>query len=140
MQNKRKRGIRNKRAISTVVASILVLAITVALAVGLLTFGSSFMGSQEKIQPPTNDQIKIENVYFVSATEADVTVRNVGAGAVTMSTMYVNGQSCTFTGGPGVAVGAAVTFKVTGTFASGGTYTFKAATNNGGENSYTATW
>jgi flagellin-like protein len=146
MQHKSKRGIRNKRAISTVVASILVLAITVALAVGLLTFGSSFMASQQRMQPPTTDQIKIENVYFEtgvnSGKDIDVTVRNIGAGAVTLSSIYVNGQNSTITppsGGMTIGAGKAATFVVGGTFQSGQTYTIMAATSNGGQNTYTAT-
>jgi flagellin-like protein len=140
VQHKRKRGIRNKRAISTVVASILVLAITVALAVGLLTFGSSFMSSQEKMQPPTTDQIKVENVYFKSTAEVDVTVRNVGSGPVTLSNIYVNGQLATITSAT-LPAGTAQMFAVTGiTLSPGQTYTIKAATSNGGENTYTATY
>jgi flagellin-like protein len=143
MRHKSKRGM-SKRGISTVVASILVLAITVALAVGLLTFGSSFMASQQKMQPPTTDQIKIEDVYFKpGGTEADVTVRNVGSGAVTLSNIYVNGQLADGVTGKAIAPGTAVMFPVTGTgisYSSGNTYTFKAATANGGENTYTATY
>jgi flagellin-like protein len=141
MRHKSKRGIRNRRAISTVVASILVLAITVALAVGLLTFGSSFMTSQEKMQPPTTDQIKIENVDFINANAANITVRNIGAASVTLSSIYVNGATVTFSGSVSIAVGTVQTYKITSyTFAPGSTYTFMAATSNGGENTYTATW
>jgi flagellin-like protein len=145
VQHKRKRGIRNKRAISTVVASILVLAITVALAVGLLTFGSSFMSSQEKIQPPTTDQIKIENVYFDSSKgTVQVTVRNIGTGVANVTDIYINGaQQKTFT--PTFALipsGQTAMFTVTPTIAlvSNQAYTIKAATHNGGESTYTATY
>jgi flagellin-like protein len=141
MRHKSKRGM-SKRGISTVVASILVLAITVALAVGLLTFGSSFMASQQKMQPPTTDQIKIENVYFESNSKVDVTVRNVGSGQVTLSDFYVGGvhyNSTQFTGAPAIAAGSAVTFIISGNFPKG-TYTIMAATSNGGQNTYTATY
>jgi flagellin-like protein len=141
VQNKRKRGIRNKRAISTVVASILVLAITVALAVGLLTFGSSFMSSQEKIQPPTTDQIKIENVQFVDSTHIKVSVRNVGTGNVTVTDIYVNGALCTGVTSTQVAYGQAKVIDATTiTMIPNQAYTIKAATSNGGENTYTATY
>jgi flagellin-like protein len=146
MRHKSKRGIRNKRGISTVVASILVLAITVALAVGLLTFGSSFMASQQRMQPPTTDQIKIENVYFVpgGTTTVDVAVRNIGAGAVMLRTIYVNGLNSTIASGtsPTISAGSAATFAVTYApgFQPGQTYTIMAATSNGGENTYTATY
>jgi flagellin-like protein len=144
MRNKSKRGIRSKRGISTVVASILVLAITVALAVGLLTFGSSFMASQQKIQPPTTDQIKIENVYFVDSSTVQVTVRNVGTGAVNVTDIYVNGAHCS-TVDPSssqLSYGGVQVFEVTTPFTmvSNQAYTFKAATSNGGENTYTATY
>jgi flagellin-like protein len=142
MQLKSKRGM-NKRGISTVVASILVLAITVALAVGLLTFGSSFMSSQEKIQPPTTDQIKIENVHFEDATHVQVAVRNVGTGNATVTDIYVNGAHCTISPTSGqLGYGAVQVFDVTTSFTmnSNQAYTFKAATSNGGENTYTATY
>jgi flagellin-like protein len=142
---------KSKRGISTVVASILVLAITVALAVGLLTFGSSFMASQQRMQPPTTDQIKIENVYFASGSSVQVTVRNIGAGMVTISTIYVNGQNATSIaplvngvavpgGSMKISAGSATTFAVGGAFQPGETCTIMAATTNGGENTYTATY
>jgi flagellin-like protein len=143
MQHKSKRGIRSKRAISTVVASILVLAITVALAVGLLTFGSSFMSSQEKIQPPTTDQIKIENVRFQDVTHVLLSIRNVGSGSANVTDIYVNGQHCTINPTFGVlGYGAVTIFTVTTPFnmVSNQAYTFKAATNNGAESTYTATY
>jgi len=141
MQHKSKRGIRSKRGISTVIASILVLAITVALAVGLLTFGSSFMASQQKIQPPTTDQIKIENVYFASATSVQVTVRNIGTGVANVTDIYINGAPQTVTPAlinPGQT--ATFTMTPTMTLVSNQAYTFKAATHNGGESTYTATY
>jgi flagellin-like protein len=143
MRHRSKRGIRNKRGISTVVASILVLAITVALAVGLLTFGSSFMSSQEKIQPPTTDQIKIENVHFQNPTSVLLSIRNVGAGSANVTDVYVNGQHCTISPTFGVlGYGAVTVFTVTTPFnmVSNQAYTFKAATNNGAESTYTATY
>ena len=143
MRDKSKRGIRSKRGISTVVASILVLAITVALAVGLLTFGSSFMASQQKIQPPTTDQIKIENVRFVDSTHLEVAVRNVGTGNATVSDIYVNGAHCTVSQTPTqLKYGQVQVFDVTTPFTmvSNQAYTVKAATSNGGENTYTATY
>jgi flagellin-like protein len=140
----------SKRGISTVVASILVLAITVALAVGLLTFGSSFMASQQKMQPPTTDQIKIENVYFNSQNTVQVTIRNIGTGAVNITDIYVGGVHYSFATGGGISgpangiinAGSAVTFTVTSTtnWKSGTAYTIMAATGNGGQNTYTATY
>jgi flagellin-like protein len=137
----------SKRGISTVIASILVLAITVALAAGLLTFGTSFMASQQKMQPPTTDQIKIENVYFVAGTsQVQVTVRNIGTGAANVTDIYVNGYHCTITvpasGYQVIQPGQTGTF--TATYSSNWVvnqaYTIMAATHNGGENTYTATY
>jgi flagellin-like protein len=158
MRHKGKRGM-SKRGISTVVASILVLAITVALAVGLLTFGSSFMASQQKMQPPTTDQIKIENVYFDTQTTVQVTIRNIGTGSVNVTDIYVGGFHYSYASLAGagsfapvapassgvIASGKAVTFEVTrtlsqGNWNSGTAYTIMAATGNGGQNTYTATY
>jgi flagellin-like protein len=143
MQHERKRGIRSKRGISTVVASILVLAITVALAVGLLTFGSSFMGSQEKMSPPTTDQIKVENVAFDSpaAGQITVTVRNVGLGDVNIDALYIDGAFKTITSGSGkLTSGNAAQLEATFAATPGHAYTIKVATSNGGESTYTAVY
>jgi flagellin-like protein len=129
----------SKRGISTVIASILVLAITVALAAGLLTFGSSFMASQQRIQPPTTDQITIDNVLF-SSTTAQVTVRNIGVGNVTVTDVYAGNFHLTVASPTLMQQGQTQTFTVTGTFVSGMAYTIKAVTKNGGEATYTATY
>jgi flagellin-like protein len=138
MRHKSKCGM-SKRGISTVIASILVLAITVSLAVGLLTFGSSFMASQQKMQPPTTDQIKIDNVLF-SSTQAVVTVRNIGVGNVTVTDVYAGNFHLAVSTPSPMQQGQTQTFTVSGTFNSGNAYTIKAATKNGGEATYTATY
>jgi flagellin-like protein len=136
-----------KRGISTVIASILVLAITVSLAVGLLTFGSSFMASQQKIQPPTTDQIMIENVNFATVSTVQVTVRNLGTGAANVTDIYVGGfhyvSGTPVSGNNPIAPGQTATFTVTssqGNWVLNQAYTIKVATHNGGENTYTATY
>jgi flagellin-like protein len=143
MQHKSKHGM-SKRGISTVIASILVLAITVSLAVGLLTFGSSFMASQQKIQPPTSDQIKIENVYFdksASPVTVQVTVRNIGTGVANVTDIYINGADQTVKW-QSINSGQTATFTMTPTVAlvPNQAYTIKAATHNGGESTYTVTY
>jgi flagellin-like protein len=143
MQHKSKGGM-SKRGISTVIASILVLAITVALAAGLLTFGTSFMASQQRMQPPTTDQIKIENVYFTAGTsQVQVTVRNIGTGAANVTDIYVNGYHCTIAP-TSQLIQPGQTGTLTATYSSNWVvnqaYTIMAATHNGGENTYTATY
>jgi hypothetical protein len=69
-------------------------------------------------------------------------VRNVGSGAANVTDIYVDGVHCTMT--PAFAYmnnGQVQTFTVTtSALATNQAHTFKAATSNGGENTYTAAY
>jgi archaeal type IV pilus assembly protein PilA len=83
---------KNAKALSPVVASIILIAVTVAVSVvvaawmGGMTIG--LMGSAE--------QVSITNVEFDKTNEAMlVTVSNSGSTTVTINNVYVNGVSAT---------------------------------------------
>ena len=79
---------KNKKALSPVVASIILIAVTVAVSIavaawlGALTF--TFMGTEE---------IKITDLDFVTGTPKyiNVTVKNTGTNPVTINEAWVNG-------------------------------------------------
>jgi flagellin-like protein len=85
---------RNKRALSPVVASIILIAVTVAVSIavaawmGALTF--SFMSSGEQVQVGTP--------YGMTngAYTANVTVSNPGGNAWTITQVRANNSVCTF--------------------------------------------
>ena len=85
-----KKLFRNKKALSPVVAAIILIAVTVAVSIavaawmGALTFG--FMGGSE--------QVKIVNVQFISGSpkQIKVTVQNAGTSTVVITSAKVGDQ------------------------------------------------
>ena len=128
---------RSKKALSPVVASIILIAVTVAVSIavaawmGALTIG--FMSTEE---------VKISNVVFDDANTATLTVKNTGSTAVTVDSAYV-GSALGYTGTdtdviePGAELPVIVSYSAG--FASGTSYQFKVVTAKGNPFVYTAT-
>jgi flagellin-like protein len=85
MKEKMKNFRRSKKALSPVVASIILIAVTVAVSIavaawmGALTIG--FMGGSE--------QVEIRTITFTSG-QAALVIKNTGTSAVTIQEVYVN--------------------------------------------------
>jgi len=84
--------LKSKKALSPVVASIILIAVTVAVSIavaawmGALTF--SFMGSSS---------VTITNVDFIeNGASMNITVKNTGTNQVTLGTVKVNNAVCLF--------------------------------------------
>ena len=79
---------KNAKALSPVIATIILIAVTVAVSVvvaawmGALTIG--FMGNAE--------QVSITNAQYVNSTAVTVSVQNTGSGTVTITNAYVDGS------------------------------------------------
>jgi len=79
---------RSKKALSPVVASIILIAVTVAVSIavaawmGALTIG--FMQTEE---------VKITGVQFTAESEVIISVVNQGTSGVTISEVSINGQA-----------------------------------------------
>ena len=135
---------KNAKALSPVIASIILIAVTVAVSVvvaawmGGLTLG--FMGNAE--------QASITNVSFVTVgttLEMNVTVQNTGTNTVTIQSATIDGNAATLTPvtSANILKGATGSFTVTaasGTFASGAQYAFNLLTAKGHTLTYTATY
>ena len=86
-----KRLLKSRKALSPVVAAIILIAVTVAVSIavaawmGALTF--TFMQTE---------QMQITSMTFPSAGNITLTVKNTGAGKVTISAVTVNGATATF--------------------------------------------
>jgi flagellin-like protein len=84
--------LRSRKALSPVVASIILIAVTVAVSIavaawmGALTF--SFMGSGE--------QLNVGSPWGWTATLVNITASCPGGGAVTVQSVRVNGTQCVF--------------------------------------------
>ena len=115
---------KNAKALSPVVASIILIAVTVAVSIavaawmGALTVG--FMGSSS---------VNISNVAFTDTT-ATLSVKNTGTKDVTIATIKVNGVSEDITDVP-LAAGESGTIDASGTYTLGDPYKFDLYDNSG---------
>ncbi len=139
---------KNAKALSPVIATIILIAVTVAVSVvvaawmGALTLG--FMGNAE--------QASITNVQFLSSTEVVATVANTGTNSVTLSSATIDGNPATLafytpstslviTKGTSATVSITVATTVPAqTFSDGAQYTFNIITAKGHTLVYTATY
>ena len=129
---------KSKKALSPVVASIILIAVTVAVSIavaawmGALTIG--FMGTEE---------IKITSVKFVTGTEAvNVTLTNTGTTDVTISEFWINGvqQTGMTYSAPGgvIAKNTAMTAQVAYDWAAGSSYNVQLKFSKGNTFPFTA--
>ena len=148
---------KNAKALSPVIATIILIAVTVAVSVvvaawmGALTIG--FMGNAE--------QASITNVVLANSPytggpstttgNAEVTVQNTGSATVTISSAYIDSNVGTMytgvtTGTAATSIpivkGSSVTFNVTvsGAFANTAQYTIKLMTAKGNTLTSTGTY
>jgi flagellin-like protein len=136
---------KNAKALSPVIATIILIAVTVAVSVvvaawmGALTIG--FMGNAEQAQ--------ITNTSYSSSTAVIVTVQNTGGATVTITSATIDGNVATITNGTAVApwnIPKGQSGPLTISFASGSglsftstaSYTIKLMTAKG--NTLTATY
>ena len=133
---------KNAKALSPVIASIILIAVTVAVSVVVAAWmGGISLGFMAK-----TEQASIINVQFAT-NYVNATVLNSGTGSVTFSTATIDGNTATLaatgTGGSlTLAKGTTGYYTVTlasGTFTSGTQYTFKITTAKGTGLVYTAT-
>jgi flagellin-like protein len=118
---KKMKILKSKKALSPVVASIILIAVTVAVSIavaawmGALTF--SFMGSSS---------IKITNVDFPSGTTGsafNITAKNTGTNLVTITTIKVNNAVCGSTPTTvTMSAGNVTTIEITCDWAAGNPY------------------
>jgi flagellin-like protein len=122
---------KNAKALSPVVASIILIAVTVAVSIavaawmGALTIG--FMGTEE---------LKITNVQF-TGTHIDVIANNTGTGPVTINEFWINGVKQTYTAQT-VQANTGVNASVSYTWTNGNNYQIKLLTAKGNSFMYTA--
>lgn len=131
MKNYRK----SRKALSPVVASIILIAVTVAVSIAV----AAWMGSMTTGFMAT-EELKITNVAFDSNT-ATIYVRNTGSTTITISEVYINNQiiSNPTIVSASLAPNGNTTITVTGDFEDGTSYQFKIVTSKGNPFVYVAT-
>lgn len=95
---KRRRKGYGRRGLSTVVTSILLVTAVSIMGTGLVAWSnSSFAAQQLNVANQAADRIDliresfvVEDVWFYEPNKADITIRNTGDLAITISNIYVN--------------------------------------------------
>ena len=135
-----KKLLKSKKALSPVVAAIILIAVTVAVSIavaawmGALTF--TFMKTEE---------LKITGVTFPTNTTAVIACTNTGADTLTVSAVTIDDVSATptytgdFATDGSLAKGESGTITVDLGWTSGYKYTFALLTTSGNKYTYTTT-
>jgi len=123
-----------RKALSPVIATLLMVAIAVAAAIITYVWSMGLLGGLMGTGgQQTKEQLIIE-VYNWKGTELNFTVRNVGPTNVEIDKIYLEGASQTVTGTLTVNVGGTQALVITspsGSFSSGASYTLKIVTKTG---------
>jgi flagellin-like protein len=136
-KSKMKKLLKNKKALSPVVAAIILIAVTVAVSIAV----AAWMGSMTFTFMET-EEMRITSVDF-TATSATVNVRNTGTTDVIVIAGSINGvdqdlgTAITVAAGSATATGNEIV--LTGTFAEGVAYNIEILTSKGNTFSYTGT-
>jgi len=140
----------NNRAVSQVVAALLVIAVTVAAAVLLYVFAIGVIGNLSSgVGQQVKDQITIVSYNFPIGGPLKITVKDVGSSSVDLSTadFFINGVSAN--PGPGckltLTIGGSCTTTLSpsggyGGLLSGYLYPVKIVTADGAIFSYSVTY
>jgi flagellin-like protein len=127
--------LKSKKALSPVVASIILIAVTVAVSIavaawmGALTF--TFMATE---------QIQITNLEFPAPNIIRVTINNTGTSAVTINEAWVNNLKKTATPAlpQPISANMGLRLNVTYAWAAGSNYQVKLVTSKGNQFLYSA--
>jgi len=117
---------KNAKALSPVVASIILIAVTVAVSIavaawmGALTVG--FMGTEE---------LKITNVAFSGTDSVAITVKNTGSTSATVSEVYINNGADLLADDVTVDPNGQQTIPVTSPWEAGNAYQIRVVTTKG---------
>ena len=125
-----KRLLKSRKALSPVVAAIILIAVTVAVSIavaawmGALTF--TFMQTEElAFTAYTWDSTVSPPAYI------EITVKNTGSADITLANVRVNGQDATWTGTTALAAGTSSVLTVSHSYSSGVKYEFTVVTAKG---------
>jgi archaeal type IV pilus assembly protein PilA len=126
---------KNAKALSPVVASIILIAVTVAVSIAVAAWmGALVVGNMN------TEEIKITNVYFASGTSATLSIKNTGTSPVVITEAYIGTNTATAAALPiTLQPNTAANLDVTGVYAQGQSYQFKIVSSKGNPYIYTAT-
>jgi flagellin-like protein len=120
--------LKSKKALSPVVAAIILIAVTVAVSIAVAAWmGSLTIGFME------TSEVTINDMEFVSGTPNTITLdlTNTGTSAVTISMVKVNGDSVTFTGTATLDPSDETTLTISEAWVAGNKYSVSMFTTDG---------
>jgi flagellin-like protein len=119
---------KNAKALSPVVASIILIAVTVAVSVVV----AAWMGGMTIGLMGNAEQASIANIAF-GTNQIDVLVQNSGSTTVNITQAYINGAGATITNAQPWSVdkSSATTLHITATLSAGTSYQIKLITAKG---------
>jgi FlaG/FlaF family flagellin (archaellin) len=131
IRDRKMRSIRNKKALSPVIAGIILIAVTVAVAIATATWLGSMTFSFTTIE-----ELRITNCQWAQdISYADLTVNNFGTENVIIETVELNGDLTTnvvfVEGSASLDAGGTVIFRITESFSSSSRYDFTVITTKG---------
>lgn len=90
--------VRGRRAISEIVAALILIAIVMAGATILYVYSSGLLGSLQGAQPQTGytDHVSLEYYDWTKLTNLTITVRNTGTSVLTMVDFFVGNSTWNF--------------------------------------------
>ena len=140
-----KRLFRSRKALSPVVAAIILIAVTVAVSIAV----AAWMGALTFTFMQTEELKILSHSWESSATYIDLNVKNTGSASLTMESVQVNNAAATAydldtgTGGnqtsQSVSAGGSYTVRIWYSFSSGTKYEFAILTAGGNKYNYVST-
>jgi len=123
-----KRLFKSKKALSPVVASIILIAVTVAVSIAV----ASWMGALTFTFTKT-EELKVTNMTFPTASTIVLDIKNPGTSKVTVNTVKLNDATATIATGSDLEynAGEAGQITLTATWASGNKYKVELLSSTG---------
>jgi len=138
--------INRKKAVSTVIATILMINTAIAMGVIYVFWANGLLGTYTSkalvyfmlLEDRRDEEITLEKVWFESTNNITLIVRNIGIKDLNITTIYVNGTAITQynttkTLPYKMYVGQRRAFSVTYTWATGSIYPIIVATSRGNQ-------
>ncbi len=125
-----RKGSNKRRAISPVIATIILIAITIVIAVAVAGWVFGLFGSYSKNNPVT---ILAASSTCTSGSGCTITLQNTGGNSISVISASINGKPATLGGTTVVSAGSTAAVALSGvTITSGDTYNIELGLSNGG--------
>jgi flagellin-like protein len=126
----------SKRAVSPVIATLLMIAIAVAASIIVYVWSIGLLGGlMGSGGSQTKEQLIMEAYNWQTSTTITFTLRNVGSAPVTVAAVYLGGTALNTALNSAVGIGTAQGFSLSPTaslYTAGAAYTLKVVSTTGG--------